>query len=64
MPGTAITDSIRSIMDLMEGTNDSDDPAAKHTQYLKITPEQLSQLITACSSQVEQQLLTSSISPI
>jgi hypothetical protein len=51
-------------MDLMEGTNDSDDPAAKHTQYLKITPEQLSQLITACSSQVEQQLLTSSISPI
>jgi hypothetical protein len=58
-----VTESIRSIAAMMESPNADEEPATKHPRYLKFPPEQLSQLITACSSPMTQLPTSSSPSP-
>jgi hypothetical protein len=48
--GQEVTDSIRHITQRMTDDNDGDEPASTRSQYLKFTPEQLSQLIIASST--------------
>jgi len=43
-------DSIRHITQQMTEVNGEDEPVSKRCRYLKFTPEQLSQLIVACST--------------
>jgi hypothetical protein len=45
--GSAVTASITAIKQLFDNTNDNDEPNVKRARYLKITPEELSRLITA-----------------
>jgi len=49
--GQFVTDSIRQLMQNITDTNDGEEePTPKRSRYLKFTPEQLSQLIVACST--------------
>jgi hypothetical protein len=48
--GQDVTDSIRHITQRITEVNDEDEPVSKRSRYLKFTPEQLSQLIVACST--------------
>ena len=48
--GQMVTNSIRQLTQQMTDTNDEDEPTPKRSRYLKFTPEQLSQLIVACST--------------
>jgi hypothetical protein len=48
--GESVMDSIRRITQFLDSTNDEDEPTTKSPRYLKFTPEQLSQLIVACST--------------
>jgi hypothetical protein len=64
--GSKVTDSILQVTNHIDNDNDNDDdePTAKRGRYLKFTTEQLSQLIVACSSKVNQQLLSPTSSPM
>jgi hypothetical protein len=53
--GTSVTDSRLQVTNIMDSTNDDDEPGAKCLCYLKLTSDQLSQLIVACSSQLASQ---------
>ena len=49
--GQFVTDSIRQLTQNITDTNDGEEePTPKRSRYLKFTPEQLSQLIVACST--------------
>jgi hypothetical protein len=48
--GSAVTDAIRAFTDSFGVSNDDEKPNAKRPRYLKFTPDQLSQLIIACST--------------
>jgi hypothetical protein len=48
--GTAVTQAIMNFAAGIDANNDDDEPNAKRSRYLKFTPEQLSQLIIACST--------------
>jgi len=50
--GAAVTRHIQEITPLYDDPNDDDGPSTKCQRYLKITPEHLSQIISACTSQV------------
>jgi hypothetical protein len=50
--GTAANRHFEELNLLMEASNDDGTPASKRQRCLKITPEHLSRLISACSSQV------------
>ncbi len=46
--GQQVTDAISAV--LHTATNDTDEPEAKRGKYIKLTPDQLSQILTSCSS--------------
>jgi hypothetical protein len=48
--GTSVTDAIRHVTRALESTNDTDDQSIKHPRYLKLTTDQLTQLLTAFST--------------
>jgi hypothetical protein len=48
--GSMVTDSITTLNHLFTDTNDGREPNTKKARYLKLTPQQLSQIITACSA--------------
>ncbi len=49
--GQFVTDSIHQLTENITDTNDGEEePTPKRSRYLKFTPEQLSQLIVACST--------------
>jgi len=48
--GSSVNQQLTSIIHGFGNANDDQEPDAKRAKYLKITPAQLSQLITACST--------------
>ena len=50
MQGSVATDPIAALNHLFTDTNDDGEPYAKWARYLTLTPQQLSQIITACST--------------
>jgi hypothetical protein len=48
--GSSVIQQLTSIIHGFGNANDDQEPDAKRAKYLKITPAQLSQLITACST--------------
>jgi hypothetical protein len=54
--GRANTDAIRNA--LCDSTNDDEEPSSKRTKFIQLTPAQLSEILTSCSSQ-----LLSNLSP-
>jgi hypothetical protein len=61
--GASVTDAIRQVTTAMNDTNDNEENPPKCPQYLKFTPDQLSQLILACSNPTISQTLLSVTSP-
>jgi hypothetical protein len=58
--GSSVT---RAISDFLSMTNDEEEPNAKWGRYLKFTPEQLSRLITACTTPARPLSSTDQASP-
>jgi hypothetical protein len=48
--GTSVMDAIRHVTRALESTNDADDQSIKRPRDLKLTTDQLTQLLTACST--------------
>jgi hypothetical protein len=48
--GTSVTDAICHVTRALESTNDADDQSIKRPRYLKLTTDQLTQLLMACST--------------
>jgi hypothetical protein len=59
--GQRVTDAISAV--LHDSTNDTDEPEAKRGKYIKLTPNQLSQILTSCSSQILTALTPTGRSP-
>jgi hypothetical protein len=61
--GASVTDSIAAINKPFSNANDDSEPDPKRAKNLKITPEQLSQLIHACSTPAATSGSVSRLSP-
>jgi hypothetical protein len=61
--GVSVTDTIRTMTGALDDTNDGDEPSAKRPKYLKLTPDQLPQLIVACSTPTSSTRVRSEGSP-
>jgi hypothetical protein len=61
--GSLVIQQLTSIIQGIGNANDDQEPDAKRTKYLKLTPEKLSQLITACSTPGLSSTPTLNISP-
>jgi hypothetical protein len=48
--GWTVTDAINNA--LHDTTNDDEEPNPKHSKYIKLTPDQLLQILTDCSSKI------------
>jgi hypothetical protein len=60
--GDVVTNALRQ-MSAFDQTNDNREILPRRSKYLKFTPDQLSQFITACSGQLIQQTPTSVVQP-
>lgn len=46
--GQQVTDTILNALNLDNNTNDDNEPNAKWAKYVRLTPDQLSSIVTAC----------------